>query len=227
MIRKRLAAADRLLEKAYGTPKRRRRADPIGSLIGTILSQNTNDRNSHRAYEAMRKAFPAWEDVMNAPRAKLEKALKPGGLARTKSGRIQRILRAIAKDGNLNLDGLRRLSTDEAEKRLLSFEGVGYKTARCVLLFALGRDVFPIDTHILRVLKRLGIIPETMTVDKAHQYVPQFVREDRSYPLHLNLIAHGRQVCHPRKPACATCALRRPCSYPASEKKPSHASGPP
>jgi len=217
-LRNKLKSVDRLLEKEYGTPKRRR-IDPLDELILTILSQNTNDRNRDRAFRAMRQAFPTWEDVMNAPRAKLEKVLKPGGLAKTKSGRIQKILRSIAKRGPLNLEYLRPLPTEEVERILQSFDGVGPKTARCVLLFSLGREAFPIDTHIFRVLKRLGIIPEGMNAAKAHQYVPQFVRDGRSYVLHLNAIRHGRAVCHARNPDCGICVIRRHCAYYATISK--------
>ena len=211
-LKRRLRSVDRLLEKQYGTPKRKR-VNPLDELILTILSQNTNDRNRDRAYAAMRDAFPAWHEVMNVPRARLEKVLKPGGLARIKSARIQKILRSIAERGKLSLDYLRRLPTEEVQRELESFEGVGPKTVCCVLLFSLGREAFPIDTHIFRVLKRLGVIPSRMTPAKAHEYVPQFVPEGRSYALHLNLIAHGRAVCHPRNPACNICVLRRQCDY--------------
>ena len=214
-LRNKLRSVDRLLEKEYGTPKRRR-IDPLDELILTILSQNTNDRNRDRAFSAMRQAFPTWEDVMNAPRARLEKVLRPGGLAKTKSGRIQKILRSIAKRGPLNLDYLRRLPTEGVETILESFDGVGPKTARCVLLFSLGREAFPIDTHIFRVLKRVGIIPAGMNAAKAHQYVPQLVPEGRSYVLHLNIIRHGRTVCHARNPDCEGCVIRRHCAYYAT-----------
>jgi endonuclease-3 len=212
IIRNKLRAVDRLLEKEYGAPKHKR-MDPLDELILTILSQNTNDRNRDKAYEAMREAFPTWPDVMNAPRVKLEKVLKPGGLAKTKSRRIQKILRSIARRGSLSLNYLRRLPTEEVERELESFEGVGPKTVRCVLLFSLGREAFPIDTHIFRVLGRLGVIPSGMTVAKAHDYVPQFVPEGRSYVLHLNIIAHGRTVCRARNPACHSCVVRRHCDY--------------
>lgn len=210
--RRRLKTIDRLLGKEYGEP-RRTRGDPLDALVRTILSQNTNDKNSATAYAAMRAAFPAWRDVMNASVQELENALRPGGLARTKSRRIQRILRAIAQQGDLNLDYLDSLPTDEAEKALLGFEGVGPKTARCVLLFALGRDAFPIDTHIERVLKRVGIVPAGMSAERAHSYLPQLIPEGRCHALHVNLITHGRNVCHPRNPACHRCVLKRACVF--------------
>lgn len=212
-VRRRLGAVDRTLERAYGPPRRRRRSDPLGSLIATILSQNTNDTNSGRAYAAMRAAFPTWLEVMNAAPGALEDVLRPGGLARTKARRIQDILRAIAARGPLELGYLRKLPAEEAEQELLAFDGVGLKTARCVLVFALGKDSFPMDTHIERVLKRLGIVPERMAVEKAHRYIQPLVPKGRSYALHLGLITHGRRVCHARTPECARCVLRRNCAY--------------
>ena len=212
-LRKKVARLDQLLEQTYGKRRLRKRGNPLDELILTILSQNTSDRNSHRAYEAMRAAFPTWEDVLDAPRPKLEAALRPGGLARTKSARIQAILRSIAAHGPLNLDHLHDLPDAEVERTLLGYDGVGYKTARCVLLFALGRDAFPVDTHIHRVLTRLGVVPEGASADKAHEIVPPLIPKGRCYPFHVNLIAHGRAVCHPRNPECSTCPLRRLCAY--------------
>jgi endonuclease-3 len=214
-VRNKLRSVDRLLEKEYGVPKRKR-IDPLDELILTILSQNTNDQNRDKAYAAMREAFPTWRDVMNAPGVRLEKVLKPGGLAKTKSRRIQKILRSIAKRGQLNLHYLRRLPTEKVRGELESFVGVGPKTVCCVLLFAFGREAFPIDTHIFRVLGRIGVVPSGMTVAKAHEYLPQFVPEGRSYVLHLNIIAHGRTVCRARNPACMSCVLRRQCDYYAA-----------
>jgi endonuclease III len=210
-VKKRIVTIDRLLAKHYGAPKPWRE-DPLDSLVATVLSQNTNDKNSGAAYEAMRLAFPTWEDVMNADPAKLEAALRPGGLAKTKARRIQEILRAIARGGRLDLRYLAKLSPDEAEKELLDFHGVGRKTARCVLLFSLHRDVFPIDTHIERVLKRLGILPREMTSEKAHTYMAPAIPPGRSLALHLNLIFHGRRTCRARHPECGDCVLAKQCA---------------
>ena len=204
---------DVALVKAYGEPEPHPKDDPLDGLIATILSQNTSDTNSGRAYKALRAAFPTWEEVMNASRRRLERILKPGGLAKTKSARIQRILKSIAKTGPLSLDPIRKMTNEEAEAYLLAFDGVGYKTVRCVLMFDLGRDVFPIDTHVYRVLKRVGAIPATMNADRAHVYVPQFIAQGRCYALHVNLIRHGRRVCRPQSPRCEACPLRRKCAF--------------
>ncbi|MCP4644317.1 MAG: endonuclease III [bacterium] len=219
-MKRRIRTVDRLLDKAYGprgTPERR---DPLAMLVGAILSQNTSDVNSTRAYDALRAAYPTWESVAAAPARALESVLRPGGLAKTKSARIQRILRAIAADGPLTLGHLDRMPDDEAERELLAYEGVGYKTARCVLLFALGRDSFPIDTHVHRILTRLGVVPEGMSADRAHVFVPPLVPEGRCYAFHVNLIAHGRQVCRPRSPGCGECCIRRCCQYVQSRTIP-------
>lgn len=212
-LRQLIAWLDARLVKTYGEPAPQPPADPLDGLIATILSQNTSDANSRRAYDAMRTEFPTWEHMMNAPRGHLEHVLKPGGLARTKSARIQRILQSIAEIGSLSLDPIKKMSNEEAEAYLMGFDGVGYKTVRCVLMFNLGRDVFPIDTHVHRVLTRVGVIPPKMTTDRAHLHVPQFIAKGRCYPLHINLIRHGRRICRPRNPNCGQCALRSRCAF--------------
>ncbi|MFC1736738.1 endonuclease III domain-containing protein [Candidatus Hydrogenedentota bacterium] len=207
-----LASVDELLTREYGAPLRNPR-DPLDELIMTILSQNTNGRNRERAFAAMTKAFPAWNTVMNAPREDLENALRPGGLAKIKSGRIQKILRSLNARGELNLDYLSSMPDDEAEAELLAFDGVGDKTARCVLLFSLEREVFPIDTHIFRVLTRAGVISQGMNVNKAHRFVPEIIPKGRCLSLHLNLIRHGREICHPRRPECLRCVIEMECIF--------------
>jgi len=204
---------DGALVKACGEPEPYPPGDPLDGLIATILSQNTNDTNSGRAYDAMRETYPTWEEVMSAPPRQLEKVLRPGGLARTKTARIQRILRSIADGWTLSLDSLAEMTNEEAETYLLGFDGVGYKTARCVLMFELGRDVFPIDTHIHRVLMRVGVIPQRMNVYRAHQHLPVLIEKGRCYPLHINLIRHGRRLCHPKNQKCSACQLRRRCAF--------------
>lgn len=212
LLERQLASIDELLVCEYDDPEPWDE-EPLDSLISAILSQNTNNKNSGAAYDAMRAAFPTWEAVMTAPEADLENALRPGGLAKTKAQRIQAMLRALAGRGKLSLDHLGTLDAKTAERELLSFKGVGGKTARCVLLFALHKDVFPIDTHIERILKRLGIVPEQASAEQAYALVAPAIPRGRCLALHLNLIAHGRQVCHARNPECARCVLARRCAY--------------
>lgn len=215
-LRRTFRTIDRLLESRYGPRRQKGHPEPLDALVMTILSQNTNDKNSGQAYQAMRAEFPTWESVMNAPAHELERVLRPGGLAATKSRRIRAILRSIAKRGPITLRHLRDLPTDRAERELTAYPGVGYKTARCVLLFSLGRDVFPIDTHIFRILSRVGLIDGDASRDNAHRAIPQYLPAGRSYPLHMNLIALGRDLCKPRNPECSLCPLRRLCAFARS-----------
>jgi len=209
---RKLERIDGILESVFGRVGFEK-DDPLDALMWTILSQSTSDVNSLRAYEAMRRAFPTWQEVLEAPRARLKEVLRPGGLARTKSARIQGILRAIAETrGALNLDNLWDMATPDAEDYLLAFDGVGLKTTRCVLLFAMGRGVFPVDTHITRILKRVGVADPRASAEKVHEIVAPLVPEARCLTLHVNLIRHGRRTCHPRNPTCSTCEIRRCCN---------------
>ena len=204
---------DRKLVAAYGDrPRPRRPPDPLNELVLTVLSQNTNDRNRDRAYYALRGRLPTWEAVAAAPRAMVEELIRVGGLARQKSERIQAMLGIIReREGALSLRRLCRLPLEEAEEYLRSLKGVGEKTTAIVLLFSCGMPAFPVDTHILRVGKRLGLIPARATADQAHQVLRPAVPEELMYRFHINLIEHGRRICHPRKPACPDCCLCNKC----------------
>jgi endonuclease-3 len=201
------------LEKHYGAAKNQPDGDIIGQLIRTILSQNTNDTNRDRAYYSLRKLFPSWEEVLKARPEELASAIRVAGLSNVKSGRILHILQEIKKQyGSLQLDALSRFSSkDEAARALLLFEGVGLKTAYCVLLFGLGMPAFPVDTHILRVSRRLGLIPPNCSPEKAHKILNQQVPQGSMYSLHLNLIRVGREICHPRNPQHDICPLAPVC----------------
>lgn len=190
------------------------RRSPIDSLVLTILSQNTNDVNRDRAFERLRERFPAWETVRDAEMEELVEAIRPAGLAPTKGPRIQESLRRItAERGEISLDFLADLPLEEARTWLLAIPGVGPKTAAIVLLFALGMPAFPVDTHVHRVTRRLGLIPEKTSREKAHVLLEQIVPPEIYYPFHLNLIEHGRAVCHARGPECACCVLQDQCAY--------------
>ena len=200
----------------YGKPTRHPH-DPVATLVGTILSQNTNDVNRDRAFDRLRERFPTWEAVRDAPLEELVDAVRPAGLAPTKAPRIQEALRRItAERGEISLGFLSDLPLDEAREWLLSIPGVGPKTAAIVLLFALGRPAFPVDTHIHRVTRRLGLIPDRTSREKAHELMEQLVPSEIYYPFHINLIEHGRAVCHARNPECARCVLQDRCAYYAS-----------
>jgi endonuclease-3 len=188
--------------------------DPVATLVNTILSQNTNDVNRDAAFSQLRERFATWEAVRDAPAEELVEAIRPAGLGPTKAPRIQGALRRISdREGEITLDFLRERSAEEARAWLTDLPGVGPKTAAIVLCFALGKPAFPVDTHVHRVSGRLGLIPEGTSREKAHDLLEEIVPEAMYYPLHLNLIAHGRAVCHARNPDCEDCVLRDDCGY--------------
>jgi endonuclease-3 len=202
-----------LLKSEYGD-RPWRPHDPVASLVNTILSQNTNDVNRDRAFERMRGRLPTWEAVRDAPEEALIDAIRPAGLAPTKAPRIQEALRRITVErGEISLDFLADLPVGEARAWLLDLPGVGPKTAAIVLLFALGRPAFPVDTHVHRLSRRLGLIPEKASREKAHELLEALVPPELYYVFHLNLIAHGRTVCHARNPEHERCVLRDECAF--------------
>jgi endonuclease III len=212
------------LEDVYGARVWHAHAPPLDELIATVLSQHTSDINTARAFSSLRQAFPTWDRVLNARPDDLASAIRSGGLAQVKAPRIQAILREIeAESGTLSLDWLARLPTGDARAWLTSLPGVGPKTASCVLLFSLGRPAMPVDTHVYRVSRRLGVIGERVPAANAHEPLERAIGADRDavYALHLNLIAHGRAVCRARNPACGRCVLADLCpSAPIFASKP-------
>lgn len=220
-----LARVYELLIATYGEPKNEPDYDPLGGLIGTILSQHTSDINSGRAYQQLITAFPTWEEVRDAPTHLVAEAIRSGGLANIKAVRIQDVLHTLteqqaARGGRSSLahslDHLSQMPTEEASLYLRSLPGVGPKTAACVLMFHLDRPAFPIDTHIHRTSKRLGLIRSNVSADQAHGIFAKTVPPKWVYPLHVNLIRHGRQVCHAQRPNCAGCTLYGECAFVGS-----------
>jgi endonuclease-3 len=202
----------------YGTPEWRNPLPPLDELVSTILSQNTNDTNRDRAYLGLRAAFPTWEAVRDADEQQVIAAIRPAGLANQKGPRIQAVLREITTQvGELNLDILKPMTTEQASAWLQRFNGVGPKTAAIVLLFSLDKPAFPVDTHIYRVSGRLGLRPEGMNADQAHQHLEQLFPMDAYYAVHLNLIRLGREICQARKPNCPACPIKDLCQYALSQ----------
>jgi endonuclease-3 len=208
--RRRLRKITDRLAKEYGRPVLRPHRRPIDELILTVLSQNTNDRNRDVAYFRLRERFPSWDAVREAPIEEIEEAIRPGGLAPTKSVRIQAILDAIGED---DLLWLADAPLDEAREYLVGLPGVGRKTAACVLLFSFGRPDVPVDTHVYRVGGRLGLWPAKTPLVKAHDELSRLCGDDGefAYETHVLLIRHGRRTCVARAPRCAECPLRRIC----------------
>ena len=202
------------LRAVYGVPVCEPRLDPLDVLIQTILSQSTTNVNSHRAFESLKRRFPTWDAARRARASSIEAAIRSGGLARQKSVRIKTLLNEIhRKRGSLDLAFLHHAPLEEAREFLSSFKGVGPKTVACTLLFACNRPVFPIDTHIFRIGRRLGLIPERCSDEEAHRLMERMVPSERHYEVHVNLIRHGRKVCRPSAPLCDECCLIDYCRY--------------
>ncbi len=200
------------LIKEYGSPHWQPRMGAVEELIFTVLTQHTSDNNAQIAYEQMRKSYPTWENVISAETPHLANVIRSGGLANQKAPRIQTILRNIlAKRGELNIDFLRSENLSTAKSWLQDLPGVGPKTAAVVLAFAFGMPAMPVDTHVYRVAKRLGLIDETITVEKAHDLLEQLIEPSDVYALHVLLITHGRTICKALRPRCNVCPLRGPC----------------
>jgi endonuclease-3 len=202
----------KLLEQEYGPLEWRADEDPVDILIKTLLSQNTSDVNSGRAFTSLKASFESWEAVASAPVESIAQAIKQGGLHRIKAARIKQGLGQIDKEqGCINLDSLSPMNMAEAEDYLMRLPGVGRKTARCVLLFSLGKPSLPVDTHIFRVAKRLGLISPETTIEKAPDLLQQQVPPSKVYQFHLHMIEHGRRVCHAHHRRCCDCILRGIC----------------
>jgi endonuclease-3 len=203
-----------LLLQEYGPRPWQPGRDPLATLVGTILSQNTNDLNRDRAFKQMRERFPTWEEVRDAEPAELVEAIRPAGLANQKGPRIQNALQIITEQqGKLSLDFLADMEIEEAKRWLTAIKGVGPKTAAIVLCFALGKPAFPVDTHVHRVTKRLGLIGPKTTREQAHTTLEELLPVEIYYPFHINLIAHGRQACKSQQPRCEVCVLQEHCDY--------------
>jgi endonuclease-3 len=219
-VSEKAVAVHQTLLDFYGYPEWRNPLPALDELISTILSQNTNDDNRDRAFDALREAFPSWEAVRDADEAAVIAAIRPAGLANQKGPRIQNVLRQITElRGNLDLDFLKEMASREASEWLLQFKGVGPKTAAIVLQFSLEMPAFPVDTHIYRITGRLGLRPEKMSAEKAHVYMESLLPPESYYPAHLNIIRLGREICAARKPRCPECPLQSMCDYYVSTHK--------
>ena len=220
------------LREVYGIPLMRPHCHPIAELILTVLSQSTNDRNRDVAFLRLRERLPTWEHVRDAPTAEVEEAIRPGGISKVKSVRIQAILRAITdnpgpddldrvaeplgaaevpRGAELSLEWLPRVPIEQARDYLVALPGVGRKTAACVLLFAYGLRDVPVDTHVSRVGTRLHLLRAGAPFEQLHDEMLALTPPGQELELHVNLLRHGRRTCHARSPACSECALARMC----------------
>ncbi len=188
--------------------------DPLDGLILTVLSQNTNDKNRDAAYTKLKTLYPTWNDVAEAGREKLEAAVRSAGLAHTKAGRIINILKILHEDfGEYSLDQLANKKSGEVREYLRALPGVGAKTVACVMLFDMKLPAFPVDTHVTRVSKRVGVAPEDTSPENISQFYESVVPIPRCLGGHVNIIAHGRTVCTARNPKCEECVLAKKCNF--------------
>jgi len=201
-----------LLEQEYGPRKWQSDRDPIDVLIGTILSQNTSDANSGRAFASLKAGFDSWEAVASAPAEHIAQVIRSGGLSQIKAVRIKQVFEQIEKEqGRISLDSLKSKPMAEAEDYIMRLPGVGHKTASCVLLFSLGKPSLPVDTHVFRVAKRLGLIDSRASVEKAHSLLQEQIPPAKVYQFHIHMIEHGRRICRARQLRCNRCILIGTC----------------
>lgn len=202
------------LDGEYGAKRNRPNRKPLDTLVGIILSQQNSSASSRACFAELKRRFPTWEDVLAAPVGSVEDAIRRGGLARIKATRIQAVLRnLLERHGSLELAGLSKMPPDAAVAELVRLPGVGPKTARCVLLFALGVDVFPMDVHIFRIAERLGLIAPKTPDERAHRIVGALIPVGRRYSAHVNMVEHGRTTCRPTAPKCDACCLLEYCAF--------------
>jgi endonuclease-3 len=207
----------KLLSAEYGETKWRSRQSPIAVLVRTILSQNTSDRNSEPAFVQLLKSFAGWEEIADASVGQICEVIKAGGLGTVKARYIKQALEEIQhRQGGFELRFLKKLPLDEARDWLRQLPGVGMKTASVVLLFSLGMPAMPVDTHVFRVSKRLGLINSTVSVEKAHRLLERLVPHRDIYQFHVLVIEHGRRICKAQRPRCRECVLGGLC--PSYEK---------
>jgi endonuclease-3 len=213
-LRRKANAVNTVLTSTYGRKELRPDGDPLDTLVETILSQNTTDVNSHKAFANLKRSYPCWEQLLDADPSRVADIIRSGGLADIKARRIiGAVNRVKAESNSMSLDFLSERSTDEAMEWLSSIDGVGPKTAAIVVLFSFGKPTFPVDTHIFRVGKRLGLVSPKASREGAQREFEALVPEEEYFNLHLNLIEHGRRKCRARSPLCGECEISRHCLF--------------
>jgi len=208
------APVAKTLREIYGDLDWSRGQDGINELVSCILSQNTNDTNRDRGFSALKDRYPTWQDVVDAPTGEVIDTIRPAGLANQKAPRIQNALRTIYEErGEYSIDFLQDMTAQEAKDWLTQIKGIGPKTAAIVLCFAYDMPAFPVDTHVHRVGKRIGFLPEKTSADKAHPIMEAIVPPEDYFAFHIYLIRHGRDTCNARTPHCERCPLTEHCDY--------------
>lgn len=218
-MKKKINKINQLLIEHFGIPsKQKKLPDPLDAIIGTILSQNTNDNNSYKAYRNLKENFNNWEEVASLKPSQIEKFIKVAGLGKQKSRAIYQLLKSLQKNQNsISLDYIKTKSNEIILDELTSYKGVGVKTASCVLLFSLDRNICPVDTHVHRTLNRIGVV-KTSTPEKTFYEIINKIPEGAAHSFHTNLIRLGREFCKPSKPNCTNCPVNKLCRYPDKTK---------
>ena len=213
-LKEKIKLINSLLIKHFGIPERQKKLpNPVDTLIATILSQNTNDKNSYQAYQNLKKKFKTWDEVSKLPRGEIEKVIKVAGLGKQKAASIKAFFSSLEKDnGKTNLHYLKKMDDEDILSDLTSIKGIGVKTASCVLLFSLDRNVCPVDTHVHRTLNRIGIV-KTKSPDKTFESINKNLPSGIAHQFHTNLIKLGREICKPAKPLCSICPLKKECKF--------------
>lgn len=214
-MKKELLEINRLLINSFGIPiRKKRKPAPLDILIGTILSQNTNDKNSYKAYKNLKSKIKSWDEILNIRVSELENIIKVAGLGKQKALSIKSLVKELKDStGKVSLRYLLKSDDDFIIEELTKFKGIGVKTASCVLLFALHRNVCPVDTHVHRILNRIGIV-KTNAPDKTYYSIKDFIPQNSAHSLHTNLLRLGREYCLPANPRCSICPIQKKCNYP-------------
>lgn len=214
-MKKEINSINKLLAEHFGIPLRNKKLpDPLDLLIATILSQNTNDKNSFKAYKNLKKKYIKWEDVARLTQPSIEKLIRVAGLGKQKSAAIKNLLSGLIKsNGKISLNHIIKLNDEEILDELTSYNGIGIKTASCVLLFSLGRNVCPVDTHVHRTLNRIGLV-NTTSPEKTFIEINGNLSGGIAHQFHTNLIRLGREICKAQNPSCSICPLQKKCAFP-------------
>lgn len=220
-LRARARRATTLLAREYGSPNHNNKNDPLDELVFIILSQMTTFQSFERVYARLKASVPRWDDLLLIPLRTLKRTIKDAGLSNQKAPRLKAIFARLKRDfGSVSLEPLRAMSDLQAEEYLVSLPGVQRKTAKCVLMYSLGREVLPVDTHVLRVARRLGLTTAASICDAAHASLEDVISPRFRYDFHVNAISHGRTICLAKVPRCGSCILNRICPYPEALSHP-------
>jgi len=214
VLRRKTARAVAALERHFGVPEWDGPEPPLDALVQTVLSQSTSDVNSHRAFQMLKERLPTWQEAFEAGPGRIEEAIRSGGLAKQKGVRIHRLLGWVRERfRDFDLAEVCQMPAEKVFEMLLRLDGVGVKTVAVMLLFACGRDCFAVDTHVHRIVRRIGLVPEQASAERTFHLMAPLVPEGKAFSFHINLLRLGRTLCRPTEPKCPACPLRRMCEY--------------